>query len=123
MKQQTKFEVALDRTMIGSASLATELVFQRALGTTSPPVGQQKPVWYLMDWYGLALAHSDQPNFLCKPFANAVTGKVVSLVWPVREVGEGDVCTRDFVPLLHSGESQEQRAARRDAILNFDSMR
>ena len=83
--------------------------------------GQQNPVWYLMEDYGLALTHSDHPNFVCRPFANAVTGRVMSLVWPVEEVSPGDVCTRDFVPPLFFGETLEQRAARRDAILSFAS--
>lgn len=71
----------------------------------------------------MALTHSDQPNFLCKPFANAVTGKVMSLMWPVREVGVGERCTRDFVPLLRPEESPEQRGARKIAILNTDPLR
>ena len=86
-----------------------------------PPLlpGQQKPVWYLMEKCGLALTHSSHPNFNCRPFANAVTGNVMSLVWPVREVQPGEVCSRDFVPLLFAHETHEQRAARREAILSF----
>lgn len=84
-------------------------------------LGQQKPVWYLMENYGLALTHSDHPNFICRPFADAVTGRVMSLVWPVEEVLPGDVCTRNFVPPLFFGETLEQRSARRDAILSFAS--
>ena len=72
-----------------------------------------------MEKYGLALTHSDQPNFTCRPFANAITGKVVSLAWPVEEIKQGDSCSRDCVPLLFPGESPEQRAARKDVILSF----
>ena len=43
----------------------------------------------------------------------------MSLVWPVREVQPGEVCSRDFVPLLFAHETHEQRAARREAILSF----
>lgn len=81
--------------------------------------GQQRPVWYLLEQFGLALMHSRSPTFQCKPFASALTGKVTSLLWPVREVARGDVCTRDFVPQLFPGESVEQRKAREKAIMSF----
>ena len=81
--------------------------------------GDQKPVWYLMEPHGLALVHSDTPNFSCRPFASALSGKVVTLLWPVRDVEEGEMCSRNRVPQLFPGEEPEQRRARREAILGF----
>ena len=81
--------------------------------------GSQKPVWYFLEPHGLALTHSPRPNFSCRPFANAITGQVVSLLWPVVSVGEGGLCSRDFVPELYPGETKQSRAAREAAILGF----
>ncbi|CAI8044195.1 Tubulin--tyrosine ligase-like protein 12, partial [Geodia barretti] len=58
--------------------------------------GEQPKVWYLTEPFGLGLVHSRTPNFACHPFANALTGRVVSLLWPLREVGNGEVCSRDY---------------------------
>ncbi|CAI8044196.1 Tubulin--tyrosine ligase-like protein 12 [Geodia barretti] len=59
-------------------------------------LGEQPKVWYLTEPFGLGLVHSRTPNFACHPFANALTGRVVSLLWPLREVGNGEVCSRDY---------------------------
>ena len=43
------------------------------VGLTSPhSLGEQHPVWYLMEPIGLSLTHNCKPNFTCHPFAKLV---------------------------------------------------
>ncbi|XP_078164148.1 tubulin-tyrosine ligase [Carex rostrata] len=74
----------------------------------------ETPVWYVMDELGSALRHSDNANFKVSPFLFMPDGKVTSAVsysvlWPIRDVQQGEECTRDF--LFGIGEDK-QRSAR-----------
>ncbi|XP_050918374.1 uncharacterized protein LOC127135779 [Lathyrus oleraceus] len=71
-------------------------------------------VWYVMDEFGSALRHSDEPNFRVAPFlfmpeGNLASAVSYSILWPTQNVWKGDECTRDF--LLGIGEDK-QRSAR-----------
>ncbi|PNY03443.1 tubulin-tyrosine ligase-like protein 12-like, partial [Trifolium pratense] len=71
-------------------------------------------VWYVMDEFGSALRHSDEPNFRVAPFlfmpeGNLASAVSFSILWPARNVRKGDECTRDY--LLGIGEDK-QRSAR-----------
>lgn len=79
---------------------------------------KQKPVWYVMDELGSAVIHSMRPNVKCSPFAFAATGVFYSLLWPLVDMKEGTVCTRNFCPPLSVTEAQLQREAR---LLAFNS--
>ncbi|KEH37583.1 putative tubulin-tyrosine ligase/Tubulin polyglutamylase, leucine-rich repeat domain, L [Medicago truncatula] len=77
-------------------------------------------VWYVMDEFGSALRHSDEPNFRVAPFlfmpeGNLASAVSFSILWPTRNVWKGDECTRDF--LLGIGEDK-QRSARLTAWFN-----
>jgi hypothetical protein len=74
--------------------------------------GQQSPVWYVMDEAGCALAHSSVPNCCCSPFVCCTTGKVYSILWPIKDMWSGDMFTRDFCPPLNVDEPALQRKAR-----------
>jgi hypothetical protein len=75
-------------------------------------LGQQSPVWYVMDEAGCALAHSSVPNCCCSPFVCCTTGKVYSILWPIKDMWSGDMFTRDFCPPLNVDEPALQRKAR-----------
>ncbi|KAI4377813.1 hypothetical protein MLD38_015387 [Melastoma candidum] len=71
-------------------------------------------VWYVMDELGSALRHSDEPNFMVAPFLYMPEGKLASavsysLLWPIKNVAQGEECTRDF---LHGIGEDKQRSAR-----------
>lgn len=73
---------------------------------------KQKPVWYVMDEFGSAVAHSVHPNVKCSPFGFAGTGTFYSLLWPLEDIKAGDLCTRNFCPSLSLTETKLQREAR-----------
>ncbi|XP_023771281.1 uncharacterized protein LOC111919948 isoform X1 [Lactuca sativa] len=71
-------------------------------------------IWYVMDELGSALRHSDEPNFRVSPFLYMPDGKLESAVsftilWPIKNVEDGDECTRDYLSGI--GE-KKQRSAR-----------
>ena len=57
-------------------------------------------VWYLMDEVGSAISHSEDPNFRCVPFlyGDAIKNASFSVIWPVKDVHQSQVVTRNFYP-------------------------
>lgn len=93
-----------------------------------------------MEEHGLALTHSQRPNFACHPFAklvttsqqyvtvvvfaySALTGCIVSVLWPLSDVKAGEVCSRNYVPSLFPGETQTSRNVRESLIMSFRTCR
>lgn len=74
--------------------------------------GCKKPVWYIMDKYGCALSHALDPNFQCSPFFNVQTGETYNLLWPIKNILKGSVCTRNFIPPIMPGETAEMSKSR-----------
>mmetsp|Transcript_27904 Transcript_27904/g.39321 ORF Transcript_27904/g.39321 Transcript_27904/m.39321 type:complete len:1031 (-) Transcript_27904:63-3155(-) len=72
--------------------------------------GTDDPVWYVLDEVGSAIGHSDEPNTTCMPFIyvslpsssnennGGPTSAAFSLLWPVRDIKQGEFITRDFYP-------------------------
>lgn len=60
-------------------------------------VEDQLPLWYVMDEFGSAVQHSDNPNFKIVPFLNLAEGMVYSLLFPLRCAHKGDEVLRDYV--------------------------
>ncbi|XP_061124360.1 tubulin--tyrosine ligase-like protein 12 [Syngnathus typhle] len=54
------------------------------------------PVWYLMDEFGSQVHHSDQPSCAMAPFFFAEAQAAFTVLWPLGDLQEGDVITRDF---------------------------
>ena len=52
---------------------------------------------------------------------SALTGRVVSLLWPVADVMAGEACSRDYTPVLYPGETLASRHARAAVITAFKS--
>jgi len=68
--------------------------------------GAKVPVWYVMDEHGCALTHGGpEANFQCSPFFNLQTGATFNLLWPVKNVAAGGMCTRNFIPHIMPQES------------------
>lgn len=87
-------------------------LFNQTYQAVTPDGNKRKPVWYVMDKFGSAVAHGIQPNVKCSPFAFAATGVFYSLLWPLEDINIGDVCTRNCCPPLSMTESHLQREAR-----------
>lgn len=73
----------------------------------------ETPIWYVMDELGSAVRHSDDPNFRVSPFMYMPDGTLqsavsYSLLWPIKDILEGEECTRDF--LFGFGEERERSA-------------
>lgn len=79
-----------------------------AEGTTAE---DRVPIWYVMDEVGSAVNHSDEPNFRIVPFLHLNTQTTYSLLFPIRDVEDGEQVTRDFV------EYVAKDAPERDAVL------
>lgn len=54
------------------------------------------PLWYVMDELGSAIVHNDEPNFRIIPFIHVAEQITYSLLFPIKNVQEGDQITRDF---------------------------
>lgn len=55
------------------------------------------PIWYIMDEFGSAINHSDSPNVRVVPFIHLPEGTTYSLLFPIKDIPEGDQIKRDFV--------------------------
>eukprot|EP00727_Mastigamoeba_balamuthi_P006412 m51a1_g2391 hypothetical protein (1004) ;mRNA; f:727949-731590 len=73
------------------------------------PDGSMMSLWYVMDEVGTSVTHSDEPSFRCCAFVYAETGAAYSLLWPVRDLEQGDLVTRDFA---HGSTHELDRAIR-----------
>jgi len=67
------------------------------------PLSDEYTRWFLHDEVGTAVGHSVTPNVKCCPLLvdPGVPGQppfALSLLWPVRDLAEGERVTRDFLP-------------------------
>lgn len=75
-------------------------------------IESQMPVWFIPDEVGCALTHSDDPNFRIVPFIHLPEQITYSILFPVRDIEEGEFASRDFVENL-----SEPGSKRREALL------
>lgn len=92
--------------------------YNQTYQAVTPEGDKRKPVWYVMGEFGSAVVHSVQPNVKCSPFAFAGNGVFYSLLWPVKDLKAGEICSRNFCPPLGMAETELQREAR---LLAFNS--
>ncbi|XP_040886527.1 tubulin--tyrosine ligase-like protein 12 [Toxotes jaculatrix] len=57
---------------------------------------EKVPVWYIMDEFGSQVQHSDQPSCGMAPFFYIQGQLAYTILWPVRDLQEGDEVTRDY---------------------------
>lgn len=60
-------------------------------------IEDQLPAWYIMDEFGSAISHSDEPNFRSVPFLHIPEGLAYSLLFPIKHSEKGDIVSRDYV--------------------------
>ncbi|RHY27396.1 hypothetical protein DYB32_007816, partial [Aphanomyces invadans] len=66
-------------------------------------LGHLKPeeagtIWYVMDEFGSAIEHSDEPNFNMAPFYYVSAQCAFSLLWPKEAIEADDFATLNYVP-------------------------
>ncbi|XP_057315834.1 tubulin--tyrosine ligase-like protein 12 [Hydractinia symbiolongicarpus] len=79
--------------------------FNQTYSVSSPDGKRRLPVWYVMNEHGSAVIHNDDPLFKCSPFFHVSQGKAYSLLWPIKNVTKGAVCTRNFIPQIMPNET------------------
>ncbi|XP_026760696.1 tubulin--tyrosine ligase-like protein 12 [Galleria mellonella] len=68
-----------------------------AVGGTEFSPEERVPVWYVLDELGSGITHSDNPNFRAVPFIHVPTQLTYTLLFPIEDVEEGDIITRNYV--------------------------
>jgi hypothetical protein len=63
-------------------------------------------LWYITDEVGLAIRHSNSPNVKMVPFLYLKDGILMgySVFWPTRKISNGDMITRDALPVALKNE-------------------
>ena len=66
-------------------------------------VEERLPVWYILDEFGSAIQHSSEPTFRAVPFIYVPHQVPYTLLFPIKDVAEGEEVTRDYVegPVTH----------------------
>ncbi|XP_063073620.1 tubulin--tyrosine ligase-like protein 12 [Engraulis encrasicolus] len=57
---------------------------------------EKVPVWYIMDEFGSRVQHSNQPSCCLAPFFYAPMQLAFSILWPRRDLENGEEVTRDY---------------------------
>ncbi|XP_047246073.1 tubulin--tyrosine ligase-like protein 12 isoform X2 [Girardinichthys multiradiatus] len=57
---------------------------------------EKVPVWYIMDEFGSQVQHSDHPSCCMAPFFYIQGQLAYTLLWPLRDLQEGDEVTHDY---------------------------
>lgn len=81
-----------------------------SLGNFELGTNERLPVWYVMDEFGSRIMHSDTPTFKMAPFMFGPHQIAYSIIWPVRDLENGEEVTRDYIPNI-------QHPGRRKAML------
>lgn len=68
-----------------------------AIGGDEFSIEDRVPVWYVLDELGSGITHSDTPNFRAVPFIYVPEQLTYTLLFPINNVEEGDMITRNFV--------------------------
>ncbi|XP_064417856.1 tubulin--tyrosine ligase-like protein 12 isoform X3 [Latimeria chalumnae] len=66
--------------------------YQLSQGTAEEKV----PVWYIMDEFGSQIQHSDEPTFHTAPFFYMPSQTAFTILWPLRDLENGEEVTRDY---------------------------
>lgn len=54
---------------------------------------EKVPVWYIMDEFGSRIQHSDEPTFATAPFYYIPHQLAYTILWPLRDISNGGMCS------------------------------
>lgn len=60
-------------------------------------VEERIPVWYILDEFGSAIQHSNEPTFRVVPFIHMPHQIPYSVLFPIKDLSVGEEVTRDYV--------------------------
>jgi hypothetical protein len=76
---------------------------------------EQQWIWYMMDELGSGMRRIDSSaNFMSCAFYHMGRGECVTLVWPIRSIKKGDVCTVDALQGIHDVDERHRLACAYD---------
>ncbi|OQS03208.1 ubulin-tyrosine ligase [Thraustotheca clavata] len=61
------------------------------------PAEEAGTIWYIMDEFGSAIEHEDEPNFCMAPFYYVSGQCAFSIMWPIQDIENGDFVSRSYV--------------------------
>jgi len=70
-------------------------------------------VWYLEDELGSRIEHDADPNFGCIPLFFAPEQAAYTIAWPIKDIQEGEVLTRD---MLNGADNETGQRAVRELV-------
>nr|XP_021186375.2 tubulin--tyrosine ligase-like protein 12 [Helicoverpa armigera] len=79
-----------------------------AIGGSDFSIEDRVPVWYVLDELGSGITHSDTPNFRAVPFIYVPEQLTYTLLFPIKDIEEGDMVTRNFVEGHYSDPMQKE---------------
>uniref|UniRef100_A0A7M5XA26 CS domain-containing protein n=2 Tax=Clytia hemisphaerica TaxID=252671 RepID=A0A7M5XA26_9CNID len=87
--------------------LDTMWKYNQTYSLSSPDSKARHPQWYIMEEIGSSLTHNNNPNFKCSPFFYSALGRAYSIIWPIKDIKEGQMCTRNFIPQIIANETMD----------------
>jgi tubulin--tyrosine ligase-like protein 12 len=66
-------------------------------------VEERIPIWYILDEFGSAIQHSNEPTFRAVPFIHLPHQVPYTILFPIKDVAKDEEVTRDYVegPVTH----------------------
>lgn len=58
---------------------------------------EREAIWYVMDEFGSSIRHNSNPTVEVKPFCYLPSKTMFSIMWPIKDLNQGDELTRDYV--------------------------
>ncbi|KAH3736052.1 hypothetical protein DPMN_042612 [Dreissena polymorpha] len=78
-----------------------------SIGNYELGTNERLPLWYIMDEFGSRIQHSDMPTFKMAPFLYGPQQTAFSIIWPVRDLENGEEVTRDYIPNIQHPERRK----------------
>ncbi|CAO3695287.1 unnamed protein product [Umbelopsis ramanniana] len=101
-RRKEKEKEVLDRRInrVYSKMWTYNQTYQYSVVTPEGTTGVES-VWYMTDEVGSAVVHSSEPNCVMLPFifSRGHAGTIpYSVLFPIKDIAQGEIVTRDFVP-------------------------
>ncbi|KAG5671299.1 hypothetical protein PVAND_001504 [Polypedilum vanderplanki] len=78
-----------------------------SLNAQGAEVENTLPSWYVNDELGSGVIHSDEPNMRIVPFIHIPTQTAYSILFPIKDISEGEQITRDYIEHVKEEDMRE----------------